>query len=85
MRSRFIVMAVGGLMASASFAAGPIAYPATEASTVSETKFGVAVDDPYRWLENDVRNDPKVRAWVDAQNKLTQSYLAGMPRRSRTA
>ncbi len=32
---------------------------------VVDNQFGVQVADPYRWLENDVRNDPEVEAWVD--------------------
>jgi prolyl oligopeptidase len=38
---------------------------------------GVAVADPYRWLEN--WNDPKVKAWSDAQNVRTRAYLDAFP------
>ena len=51
------------------------AYPATERGDTVETQFGDAVADPYRWLENDVRSDAKVAAWVAAQNDVTESYL----------
>jgi prolyl oligopeptidase len=61
--------------------AASIAYPQTERGTVAETQFGVAVADPYRWLENDVREDPKVREWVTAQNAVTNRYLAALPGR----
>lgn len=54
----------------------PIAYPETRREDVVEEQFGVAVADPYRWLENDVRNDPEVADWVAAQNKITDAYLA---------
>ena len=43
-------------------------YPQTRRLDLVETQFGVPVADPYRWLENDVRNDAEVKAWVDAQN-----------------
>ena len=59
-----------------------IAYPATARGDVVETQFGVAVADPYRWLENDVRQDNDVRAWVTAQNAVTNSYLATLPGRA---
>jgi prolyl oligopeptidase len=59
-----------------------IVYPATERQDLVETQFGVAVADPYRWLENDVREDPKVAAWVAQQNALTDSYLATLPGRA---
>jgi prolyl oligopeptidase len=59
-----------------------IAYPVTERQNVVEPQFGVAVADPYRWLENDVREDSKVAAWVAQQNALTDSYLATLPGRA---
>lgn len=59
----------------------PIQYPPTDRGTVVDTQFGVAVADPYRWLENDVRTDTHVRDWVTAQNHLTDSYLATLPGR----
>nr|WP_226372593.1 prolyl oligopeptidase family serine peptidase [Sphingosinicella flava] len=59
----------------------PFAYPQTARGDVVETQFGVAVVDPYRWLENDVREDPKVREWVTAQNAVTNAYLAAIPGR----
>lgn len=62
-------------------AAPAFAYPTTRATDLVEDHFGQKVADPYRWLENDVRADAEVRAWVDAQNQLTQSYLATLPGR----
>jgi prolyl oligopeptidase len=59
-----------------------IVYPATDRQDVVEAQFGVAVADPYRWLEDDVRENPKVRHWVGQQNALTQSYLATLPARA---
>ena len=59
----------------------PIAYPETRREEVVEEQFGVAVADPYRWLENDVRNDSEVADWVAAQNKVTDAYLATLPGR----
>ena len=41
------------------------------------------VSDPYRWLEDSVRTNADVAAWVDAQNAVTNEYLANLP--SRTA
>lgn len=62
--------------------AAPISYPATDKVPVTETLFGETVADPYRWLENDVRSDPKVAAWVAAQNRTTDAYLATLPGRA---
>ena len=52
-------------------------YPDTRREPVVEEQFGVAVADPYRWLENDVRGDAEVAAWVEAQNAVTAAYLDG--------
>lgn len=61
--------------------AAPLKYPDTPKGDVVETQFGEAIADPYRWLENDVRVDPKVRDWVTAENKVTDAYLATLPGR----
>ncbi|MEZ0243789.1 MAG: S9 family peptidase, partial [Sphingomonas sp.] len=58
-----------------------IAYPQARRVDQVDVQFGVSVADPYRWLENDVRNDPEVRAWVDAENKVTDTYLETLPGR----
>ncbi|GGD90615.1 prolyl endopeptidase [Tsuneonella deserti] len=57
------------------------AYPNTERGDTVETLFGEAIADPYRWLENDVRSDPKVAEWVTDQNNVTEGYLATLPGR----
>ena len=43
--------------------------------------FGTRVEDPYRWLENDVRVDPAVRQWVDDQNRVSRQLLDALPGR----
>lgn len=58
-----------------------IAYPQTRRVDVVEEQFGVKVADPYRWLENDVRNDKEVADWVAAENRVTDAYLATLPGR----
>ena len=66
---------------SSSALAAPLAYPPTATVDTVETSFGQKVADPYRWLENDVRVDAKVRDWVTAQNKVTDAYLDTLPGR----
>jgi prolyl oligopeptidase len=58
-------------------------YPLTRRQELVEDQFGVKVADPYRWLENDVRNDPEVRAWVTAENEITDRFLATLPLRDK--
>jgi prolyl oligopeptidase len=89
MRRRLIAVAlfssVCAMTASAAAqptsAASAIVYPQTRRMDLVETQFGVPVADPYRWLENDVRTDPEVRAWVDRQNAVTNAFLDKLPGR----
>ena len=58
-----------------------ITYPETKRVDVVEQHFGQTIADPYRWLENDVRNDKEVAAWVESQNKVTNAHLNTLPGR----
>jgi len=82
---RMLVLTAGILSIvslSPSFAASPtVAYPQTQRGSVSDSKFGVTVPDPYRWLEQDVRTTPEVKAWVDAENQATAKVLDTLPQR----
>jgi prolyl oligopeptidase len=51
--------------------------PPTRVDDVKETIHGVAVSDPYRWLED--QNSPETRAWINAQNACTQNMLKTLP------
>jgi len=54
-----------------------INYPKTEKGGQTDDYFGTQVADPYRWLENDT--SAETGAWVIAQNKVTNDYLAKIP------
>jgi prolyl oligopeptidase len=47
----------------------------TRTVPVIDRYYGVEVPDPYRWLE-DVESD-EVAAWIEAQNRETERWLAG--------
>ncbi|MGA9672620.1 MAG: prolyl oligopeptidase family serine peptidase [Terracidiphilus sp.] len=68
----------------ASFAAPQTALiptpPKTEKTPVTDEYHGVSVVDDYRWLENG--DDPKVKAWVAAQNAYSQAYFSNLPQRA---
>ena len=66
---------------AAPYMSNTFVYPETRRVDQVDEQFGVKVADPYRWLENDVRNDPEVRAWVDAENAVTNAYLTTLPGR----
>jgi prolyl oligopeptidase len=55
------------------------APPETRRDVVVDTFHGVAVEDPYRWLEN--QNDAEVRAWIAAQNAYADSVVGRSPLR----
>ena len=60
----------------------PLSYPETATVDQLDTYHGVQVADPYRWLEEDVRESDRVSQWVDAQNEVTFDYLRGIPERA---
>ncbi|MDH3481823.1 MAG: S9 family peptidase, partial [Gammaproteobacteria bacterium] len=58
-----------------------VEYPETATVEHVDTYHGVEVADPYRWLEDDVRESAAVKQWVDAQNEVTFAYLESIPER----
>lgn len=54
-----------------------IQYPDTKKVDQEDEYFGVKVEDPYRWLEDD--RSPETEDWVKAQNQVTENYLAQIP------
>ncbi len=58
----------------------PLEYPPTQTADQIDDFHGTVVSDPYRWLEQPA-STPVVRAWIDAQNALTEGYLADSPER----
>ena len=51
-------------------------YPETLTVEQIDNYHGTDVADPYRWLEDDVRESDEVAAWVAAQNEVTNEYLS---------
>ena len=52
-------------------------YPVARKVEQTDDYFGTVVSDPYRWME-DV-DSAELKTWVDAENELTQRYLAQIP------
>jgi len=59
----------------------PIIYPETATGDQFDDYHGSEIADPFRWLEDDVRESDAVKSWVDAQNEVTFAYLASIPER----
>ena len=52
-----------------------LTYPDTRRVDHIDVYHGKEVADPYRWLEQDVRESSEVEEWVAAENKVTFAYL----------
>lgn len=57
----------------------PLTYPVAKKVDQTDDYHGTKIADPYRWLED--ANSAETKAWVDAENQVTQAYLAQIPQR----
>jgi prolyl oligopeptidase len=73
-----LALALLGLTAAAD---QPLRYPDTHRVGQVDDYHGTKVADPYRWLEQDVRESKDVADWVAAENKITFRYLESIPER----
>ncbi|HYF13569.1 MAG TPA: prolyl oligopeptidase family serine peptidase [Phycisphaerales bacterium] len=76
---KVIAMVLAACAATTALAQTKWTYPAARMDSVVDTYHGTEVADPYRWLEDP--DATETRAWIEAQNKLTRNYLAGVPQR----
>lgn len=77
---KFIALSALTLTAT-TMTAQNIAYPKAPKDGTVDTYFGVKVPDPYRPLEAD--RSQETTAWVEAENKVTNAYLAKIPFRAK--
>ena len=77
---RLIYMMMAALATTAVNAQG-LQYPKAAKDGTVDEYFGINVADPYRWLENDT--SAQTAAWVEAENKVTNAYLAKIPFRGK--
>ncbi|MDP3668325.1 MAG: prolyl oligopeptidase family serine peptidase [Telluria sp.] len=61
-------------------ATAALTYPVSKKVDQQDSYHGTTIADPYRWLED--ANSDETHAWVEAQNKVTQSWLARIPERA---
>ena len=71
----------GVLLAMPSANAADFKYPETKRGPQVDEYHGTEVADPYRWLEDDVRESKEVAVWVESQNEVTFEYLKSLPER----
>lgn len=67
------------LLLATPLATAEISYPQARKDAVVDSYHGTEVADPYRWLEDD--NSAETKAWVVAENGVTESYLKSLPNR----
>jgi prolyl oligopeptidase len=79
-RKSLLPIAISVLLASGVPAQSPYSYPQTKKVDQVDDYNGVKVSDPYRWLES--TDSDESRAWIQAENKLTNSYLETIPQRA---
>jgi prolyl oligopeptidase len=87
MRKLAIALLVLALAACTTTTAPPQparpAVPVTETKPVTETLHGVAITDPYRWLED--QESPETRDWINRENAYTDAMLGQLPDKARIA
>ncbi|MCG2584649.1 prolyl oligopeptidase family protein [Massilia sp. TS11] len=78
-----LIAAFGGTaLAQTCPGTGPgLSYPVSKKVDQIDDYFGTKVADPYRWLED--ANSAETKAWVDAQNQVTQAFLNTIPAREK--
>jgi len=79
MRSIFYLML--SILIPVLTSAQPLKYPATATVKQEDIYHGIAISDPYRWLEDD--RSEATKAWVKSQNEITFKYLENIPFRSK--
>ena len=80
MKTNSIIMLTGALFFASCTTQkmnNSLNYPETKKVVHSDEYFGTKVEDPYRWLEDDMAADTK--DWVQREVAFTNSYLANIP------
>ncbi len=68
------------VLAAQLSAALPPAPPSAEPRAPTETRFGITLEDPDRWLED--QQNPAARDWVKAQADYSRGVLDAIPART---
>lgn len=77
MRFYNLIVGLTALVFSSFYMQAQWTYPETKTVKQTDDYHGTKVDDPYRWLEDENSSDTK--AWIDAENALTNQYLQTIP------
>ena len=80
MKKTTLLLLSGIMITSCTTSQKKLIYPNTAKVDSVDVYFGTKVPDPYRWLENDT--SAATAAWIEAENKVTNEYLAQIPFRN---
>lgn len=75
------ILVTAALLSTTCLMAQKLTYPKAPTDDTVDTYFGVQVADPFRPLEDD--RSKETTKWVEAENKVTQAYLAKIPFRAK--
>ncbi|HMS44120.1 MAG TPA: hypothetical protein PKE69_28090, partial [Pyrinomonadaceae bacterium] len=81
MRTKNFCFILFCMILTVNVSAQRLKYPNTKTVNQTDDYFGTKVSDPYRWLED--LDSAETKSWVEAQNKLTFSYLNTIPNRAK--
>lgn len=74
MKNLFLLLAVLTILVSCqNNKKNTMEYPQTKQIDTKSQHFGIEINDPYQWLEDD--RSPETEDWVIRQNKKTNQYL----------
>ncbi|HQZ96890.1 MAG TPA: prolyl oligopeptidase family serine peptidase [Pyrinomonadaceae bacterium] len=79
MFKRSIVFLIVSAFLTVSVPAQKFDYPKPRRGDQVDDYHGTKVADPYRWMED--TESAETKAWIEAENKLTNSYLSTIPQR----
>ncbi len=79
--SSAVTFLAAAMLGGTAIAGTPLTYPETRKVDERDNYHGTLIADPYRWLEDDVRESKDVEAWVTAQNKVTFAFPEEIPER----
>jgi len=82
-RANVLFLLVAAVVSTAWAEDGRIDYPQVRRVDHTDDYHGTKVADPYRWLEDDVRQSEEVADWVAAENKVTFAFLESIPQREK--
>src|SRR5689334_18810815 len=74
-----LLLLLGSLLILCAQSLKKLNYPPAPRGDQVDDYHGTKIADPYRGLEN--ADAPSTQKWVEQENQLTFSYLAGLPDR----